>query len=36
METTIKDLASKIMEVNNSLPRLAKIFREAEGLKEDK
>jgi hypothetical protein len=30
--TTIQDLSSKIMEVKNSLPKLAKIYREAEGL----
>ena len=31
--TTIQDLANKIMEVKNNLPKLAKIYREAEELK---
>lgn len=31
--TTLQDLSSKIMEVKNNLPKLTKIYREAEGLK---
>ena len=31
--TTLQDLASKLMEVKNNLPKLAKIYREAEEFK---
>jgi len=31
--TTVQDLSSKLMEVKNNLPKLAKIYREAEVLK---
>jgi hypothetical protein len=33
--TNIQDLRSKIMEVKNNLPKLAKIYKEAKILKEE-